>query len=649
MSKIRIGILTTGKSLIEMTRQFAVKKNIDLQCIEEGLDDAIPFAKEMEANGAEVLLARGGTALLIRKNVQIPVLSFPISTIDILSCLNEATAYGSNILIVSFLNRKIGLEFLEELFDIRITQEVCRNFIEMQELISTQGDQYDAIIGGSTSLKIASQYGLNFIETQTPEEAVETTLESAVSVALHSRSEQEKTKRFSLILNGVSDGVIAYDREGRITLLNDQANKLLKRRSTSFEEIYLQDLITQPAAYRAISISQPKQDKIEKVGNDYFVFNHTPIVVNDTAVGGVTTFKDVTNVIQVEGEIRRSFARGLVAKYDLNDLVYESTLMDELVNRSRRFASTDSTILIVGETGTGKEILAHSIHGLSNRNNNAFVSINCAALSEELLQSELFGYEEGAFTGSRKGGKPGLFEIAHNGTIFLDEINATSQNVQRHLLRVLQEREVMRIGADKITPIHVRVLAASNSNLIEEVNRGRFREDLFFRLNVLTLTIPPLRDRLSDIPHLVKQFTSLLTREYKQDQFAIPEPYMQKLKEYQWPGNVRQLRNFIERLVLICGSNFDHHVFEELYVELFEYRSEKLQNQVKTRYQSTVETQPISSIIDDSEYARIKSALEQSGYSRSKAAKLLGISRTTLWKKMKRFDQNSGDEKNAHP
>ena len=640
MNKIQIGILTTGTSLIEKTRQFAVKKNIDLQCVEEGLDDAIPFAKELESDGTEVLLARGGTALLIRENVNIPVLSFPISTIDILTCLKEATEYGSNILIVSFLNRKLGLEFVEELFDIRITQEVCRNFTEMQELISTRGDNYDAIIGGSTSLKIAHQYGLNFIETHTPEEAVESTLESAVSVALHSRSEQEKTKRFSLILNGVSDGIIAYDREGQITLINDQANKLLKRDQTSFDHTYLQDLIPQPAAFRAISASQPQEDKIEKVGGDYFVFNHTPIVVNDSAVGGVTTFKDVTNVIQVEGEIRRSFARGLVAKYDLNDLVYECSVMDEMVKRSRRFASTDSTILIVGETGTGKEILAHSIHGLSNRSNHPFVSINCAALSEELLQSELFGYEEGAFTGSRKGGKPGLFEVAHNGTIFLDEINATSQNVQRHLLRVLQEREVMRIGADRVTPINVRVLAASNSNLIEEVNRGSFREDLFFRLNVLTLTIPPLRDRLSDIPHLVNRFMRIMTREYKQRQFFIPERCMQKLKDFQWPGNARQLRNFIERLVLICGSDFEHEVFNELYAELFEYRMDRLTGQGKGNSHSISQTHPSQSAVEDSEPARIKEALEKSGYSRSKAAKLLGISRTTLWKKMKQFDAN---------
>ncbi|MBT8334708.1 MAG: sigma 54-interacting transcriptional regulator, partial [Deltaproteobacteria bacterium] len=191
-----------------------------------------------------------------------------------------------------------------------------------------------------------------------------------------------------------------------------------------------------------------------------------------------------------------------------------------------------------------------------------------------------------------------------------------------------------------VTPINVRVLAASNSNLIEEVNRGRFREDLFFRLNVLTLTIPPLRDRLSDIPLLVNRFMQLLTIEYEQEQFFIPEQYMHKLKQYQWPGNVRQLRNFIERLVLICDSGFDYSVFDELYFELFEYRSNKIYSQGKRGLQPALETQSLPSITGDSEYAKIKSALETSGYSRSKAAKLLGISRTTLWKKLKKFEQN---------
>jgi transcriptional regulator with PAS, ATPase and Fis domain len=313
--------------------------------------------------------------------------------------------------------------------------------------------------------------------------------------------------------------------------------------------------------------------------------------------------------------------------------------MKKMIERVKRFASTGSTITIVGETGTGKEILAQSIHNLSPRTKQAFVSINCAALSEQLLESELFGYEEGAFTGSRKGGKPGLFETAHKGTIFLDEIGATSQNVQRHLLRVLQEREVMRIGADRIIPVNVRVIAASNQELVEEVNKGRFREDLFFRLNVLSINIPPLRNRLEDLPYLVKKFLIILSLEYKKEPFQIPDRCIKKLQEYFWPGNVRQLKNFIERLFLICDSGFNMNVFDELFIELIEYRPKKFSANIQSQTDSLKDQ--LKANTAQNEYETIKRALEVSNFSKTKAAKLLGISRTTLWKKLKLIKYNS--------
>jgi transcriptional regulator with PAS, ATPase and Fis domain len=316
-------------------------------------------------------------------------------------------------------------------------------------------------------------------------------------------------------------------------------------------------------------------------------------------------------------------------------MVCESPEMQEVVKRVRRFSSTDSTLLVLGETGTGKELLAHSIHNLSNRSKQPFVSINCAALSEELLQSELFGYEEGAFTGSKKGGKPGLFELAHNGTIFLDEINATSQNVQRHLLRVLQEKEVMRVGADRITPINVRIIAASNTELIEEVNAGRFREDLFFRINVLNLRIPPLRDRIDDLPLLAEKFIGELCRRYKKKQLVIPETNMQSLKSHNWPGNIRQLQNFLERLILIVDNEFESVVFDELFDELFEYQARPAQLQTKTI--SSRSPLPAPETAGRTEQEIIQQALASTGYHKTKTAEKLGISRTTLWKKMKKY------------
>ena len=639
MAKIKIGVVSSGRSLVDTTCKLAIEKGIDIQSAYVGLDDAIEVAKEMEADGIEVILARGGTAPLVRNHIQVPVLAFPLSTIDLLKCIREAGNFGRNILLVSFTKRMKGIEFANELFNIRLTQSVCKNYMDMQNLISTRCNEFDAMVGGSTSSAVAKSYGLNAVETQTSEEAIDSTLESALSVAKNIRIEREKSHRFGLIIDGVSDGVIAYDREGTITTINDKAHSLLKLQPGPSVDKTFEDLLPQSTGMNVISTHLPIRDKIERIGNELLVFNHIPIVINAEAVGGVTTIKDASAVMEVENEIRRSISKGLVAKYNVSDLIYKSDAMKKIVKRIKRFASTNSTITIVGETGTGKEILSQSIHNLSPRSKQAFVSINCAALSEQLLESELFGYEEGAFTGSKKGGKPGLFETAHNGTIFLDEIGTTSQNVQRHLLRVLQEREVMRIGSDRIIPVNVRVISASNKELVEEVNKGSFREDLFFRLNVLSIKIPPLRKRLEDIPYLVEKFLNILSLEYKKEPCQIPERCIKKLQGYFWPGNVRQLKNFVERLFLICDSRFNMNVFDELFMELIEYRPQGFIPDTSPPKAASLKDQ-LRSNNHQHEYETIKKALEASGFCKAKAAKLLGISRTTLWKKLKQLDSH---------
>ena len=371
------------------------------------------------------------------------------------------------------------------------------------------------------------------------------------------------------------------------------------------------------------------------MNNEKFVFSHIPIILNGETTGSVSTFKAISNVIKVESEVRKSLSKGFVAKYTFNDLIHKSKVMEELISRARHFASSHSTILIMGETGTGKEILAQSIHYCSPRSKSPFVSINCAALSEQLLESELFGYEEGSFTGSKKGGKPGLFEISHTGTIFLDEIASTSQRVQRHLLRVLQEKEVMRIGADRIVPVEVRVIAASNNNIENEVYNGAFREDLFFRLNILRLKVPALRERLEDIPLLIEHFIDTLARENRSAPFAIPQKYLIKLQQYSWPGNVRQLRNFTERLYLLCGREFKPGLFDELYLDLVEFMPRGTHREKDPAGQEVSKQKtPSAKRIDEQEI--IRKAIETSNYNKSAAAQKLGISRTTLWKKLKK-------------
>jgi len=364
------------------------------------------------------------------------------------------------------------------------------------------------------------------------------------------------------------------------------------------------------------------------------VFNYLPVEMNKEIIGGVWTIKDITNVMKAENAVRRSLSKGLTAKYCIEDLIHESAVMRDIVNRSRQFAKTDSTILIMGATGTGKEILAQSIHNLSGRAGNPFVSVHCGALPEQLLESELFGYEEGAFTGSKKGGNPGRFEIAHKGTIFLDEIDTTPSSVQTRLLRVLQEQEVMRLGADRKIPIDVRIVAAASKDLGLSVQEGRFREDLFFRLNVLRIFLPPLKNRMEDIPGLLDHFIRKLSNKHGLDPIVLSHSYIQKLMEYSWPGNVRQLRNFVERLVLNCNLRCSTDTLDELYEELIQYPPQN-QNVLPALNVEPLKGQIKAKMVDQ-ESLIIKKALFNAKFSKTKAARDLGISRATLYRKLKK-------------
>jgi propionate catabolism operon transcriptional regulator len=335
--------------------------------------------------------------------------------------------------------------------------------------------------------------------------------------------------------------------------------------------------------------------------------------------------------------VRRSLSKGLVAKYGFDDLVHTSPAMRNVVNIGMQYADTDSTILIMGETGTGKEILVHGIHNLSRRAKQPFVSINCAALPEQLLESELFGYEEGAFTGSKKGGKPGRFEIAHQGTIFLDEIDSTPESVQIRLLRVLQEREIMRIGGDRKIPVDVRIVAAASQDLNIAVQEARFRADLFFRLNVLRLHIPPLREREEDIPLLLDFFIKLISDRHGLEPISVPPDYLSRLTTYGWPGNVRQLRNFAERLVMNCNLRCSQDTLELLYRELLQYDHRAVSQEPDTQPPVTLKSRMQHQTLE-SERAIILEALEKCRFHKNRAAGRLGISRTTLWRKIKELD-----------
>ena len=319
--------------------------------------------------------------------------------------------------------------------------------------------------------------------------------------------------------------------------------------------------------------------------------------------------------------------------YSFDSILGESKALKEAVLLAQKVSVTDVPVLLTGETGTGKELFAQSIHNSSPRKNHPFVAINCSALPENLLESELFGYVEGAFTGASKGGKMGFFELAHKGTIFLDEIGDVSPNLQSRLLRVLQEREVVRLGSDTVIPVDVRVISATNKNLKEEVANGRFRQDLLYRLDVLELNLPPLRNREQDALFLLSQLISYEHERTGCILTGLSEEGASLITQYPWPGNIREMRNFCQRLSILTQNPLATPA--DILKVLPDAAAALTPNGPKKTDRSTPGDAPVYSLYDERE--EILKALYTFHNSRTKTAEFLGIDKSTLWRKMKKY------------
>ena len=352
-------------------------------------------------------------------------------------------------------------------------------------------------------------------------------------------------KRNEVILNEFEEGLVVVNAEGRIDQANRAAHRIVAPDSAgllhqSFEEII--------AGFEKIADLIESSDDTQKSASIYLWRNKQLIVTRIPVVSGqmrthLYTFREIAGIQRLEQSVRVKLARkGYLAKYDFPDIWGRSPRLAAVVEKAARFARTDKTILITGESGTGKELFAHAVHCNSLRRQGPFVAVNFAGLPETLIESELFGYEKGAFTGALKGGKAGLFEQAHGGTIFLDEIGDAAPGVQSRLLRVIQEREVLPVGGSKIVPVDVRVIAATNTDLRQAMQAHRFREDLYYRLNTLPLEIPPLRHRPEDILDLFNRYQE---RHYGIRKSLTPQTEA-CLSAYRWPGNIRELVNAVD-------------------------------------------------------------------------------------------------------
>ncbi|MGH4120301.1 sigma 54-interacting transcriptional regulator [Clostridium sp.] len=349
------------------------------------------------------------------------------------------------------------------------------------------------------------------------------------------------------VIDGLQQGLIVYDNNGIINVLNEELKSSLKINSNKLIGKRLKNVIFNKNLLEYLMDNRELDEKkINLEGTDLSI-NKFKIDDNDYTVAVFKRYQDTIN----HRKEKNLIIKGFVAKYSFDDIITNNPKMQKTKDIGRKLAKTDLTVLIEGENGTGKELFASALHKSSRRSTESFLAVNFSSLPEELIESELFGYEDGAFTGARKGGKPGLFEQASGGTIFLDEIGDISLKVQARLLRVLQEKEVMRIGGNSIIPVDADVIAATNKNLFKMMEEGKFRKDLYYRLKVGYLKIPPLRDRKEDIEPLIKCFINMESTE----NIGIDSNVIKILKEYNWYGNVRELRNTINYMLAIRNSN----------------------------------------------------------------------------------------------
>lgn len=578
---------------------------------------------ELERKGAKAIIARSGGYHLTLGKVNVPVINYKIYSNDVLRAIMEAKEYNKKVVLVLSGYDYFDYSEWSNLIQTEIIAEEYFVVEEIEGVILKYKHIHDevVIIGGGIPCSFAKKFNMDYVNISLSEETAKDVVARAWQTVDNLYEQRYKNSILNNILDHVHDAVIAVNKEERIILFNERAEELFKQQKNNvlnqdFKKIF-------PEVSFILDILKNKKnivDEIVHIKDIVATASIALIEVDNHIEGALCTFQDITKLQGLEKKIRYEMnKKGLTAKYKFSDIITNNSLMKKTLATAVNIGMSDSTAMIYGESGTGKEMIAQSIHNISMRNSAPFVAVNCAALTESLLESELFGYEEGAFTGARKGGKPGLFELAHGGTIFLDEINSIPHSLQTKLLRVLEEKEVMRIGSDYVIPLDVRVLAAANENLSDKVRDGSFRNDLFYRLSILKLTIPPLRKRKEDIIPLFKHF---INTNVKMNISEIDEKLEKDLLSYSWPGNVRELRNAAERYVLLGELGIEEEAFI-MKSELEDSSLEEISSDFK------LDLKEINRHVE----LKVIEMLEKQGMSKNEIAKVLGISRSSLWNK----------------
>ena len=446
------------------------------------------------------------------------------------------------------------------------------------------------------------------------------------------------------IIEATEDAISVADDKGNTIIVNSAYTRItgLPKEAVLNKSVTVDIADGESMHMKVLQSGKPVHNVRMKVGpaRKEVIVNVAPIFIDGKISGSVGVVQDISGIISLTEELSQAkkLLRHLKARYTCLDIMGNSPAMLRAKEQARMAAETPATVILRGDSGTGKELFAHAIHNASSRRKGQFVRVNCAALTESLLESELFGYEEGAFTGALKGGEKGLFEEANGGTIFLDEIGDISLSLQSKLLRVLQEKEIVRVGGTTPFTVDVRVITATNANLEKKVESGAFREDLYYRLNVFPIQIPALREHKEDIKPLAEHIIYKLNQEFGREVQRISDSAVQHLFDYDWPGNVRELENVLGRAMITMRP-------QDTIMEL-EHLPLLPCDRISSPPLPSVEVQPLEKVLNEAERNTVVRALKETKGNRTKAANLLGISMRSLFYKIEKHGLKSPGNEN---
>ena len=540
-------------------------QNIDVVVAASGRQETVKCAQTLATAGAEIIITRKGTRRIVEEVTNLKVVSLNNSLSDYLWMLKERGLHTPG-LIAFFSYDPMSSDILQmcEMLEVQTKNYIFKSFADCRGCVERAlKDGAVFSVGGAWTDPWAKRLGLPHVIVENSVETILNALESATQLRRVQVEEAEKqclfktqSEMYQAVLDFTHDAILAIDENGRIQVLNPPAERIMGCRAADSVGQPVEAVLPNTLLPDVLESGEKQLDQIMQIHQTLCNTNRIPILVDGQRRGVVATFQDVKQLQNSEQKIRlKLHEKGLVAKYAFNDILGDSPAIRSTIQIARSYAASRASVLILGETGTGKELFAQSIHNASDRRDGPFVAINCAAVSNSLLESELFGYEAGSFTGASRGGREGVFELAHGGTLFLDEIGEIPRETQVELLRVLQEKEIRRVGGSRVIPVDVRIIAATNKDLLQETVEGRFREDLYYRLDVLDLKLPPLRERGDDVKilglHLFRQLPGGKDP-IMQSQFLY---LLEQVGPYQWYGNIRELQNFVERANILMRNS----------------------------------------------------------------------------------------------